>query len=147
MNLFTVLLVFSTFALYVHVFFNYNIRCIQIKGCYILLGFFLFLFLFCLFFLGHTCGIRKFPGQGWNQSCSCQPTPQPQPCKIQATSATYTTAHRKRRVLNPLSKVRDRPCVLTDASQISFCCATTGTPIYTSVFISINTYFSKVYFV
>ena len=28
-----------------------------------------------------------------NQSCSCQPTPQPQQHRIQASSATYTTAH------------------------------------------------------
>ena len=29
-------------------------------------------------FYGHTLGIRWFPDQGWNRSCSCQPTPQPQ---------------------------------------------------------------------
>ena len=27
------------------------------------------------------------------RTCSCGPTPQPQQCQIQATSATYTTAH------------------------------------------------------
>ena len=31
-------------------------------------------------------------------------------------------------ILNPLMKVRDRTCVLMDASQVLFCWATTGTP-------------------
>jgi len=54
------------------------------------LYFFLFLF---LSFQGCICGIWKFPGWGSNPSYSCQPMPQPQQCSIQATSATYTTAH------------------------------------------------------
>ena len=33
------------------------------------------------------------------------------------------------RILNPLSKVRDQTCILMDASQIIFCCTTTGTPM------------------
>ena len=32
------------------------------------------------------------------------------------------------RIFNPLSKARDRTCVLMNASQIHFCRATTGTP-------------------
>ena len=32
-------------------------------------------------------------------------------------------------ILNPLSKARDQTCVLMDASQIHFCCATMGTPV------------------
>ena len=39
-----------------------------------------------------THGIWKFPGQGFNQSCSHWPTPQQ--CSIQAVSATYSTAAR-----------------------------------------------------
>ena len=31
-------------------------------------------------------------------------------------------------ILNPWSEARDRTCVLMDASQVRFCCATTGTP-------------------
>ena len=31
-------------------------------------------------------------------------------------------------ILNPLTKARDRTCVLMDTSQICFCWATTGTP-------------------
>ena len=51
--------------------------------------------LFLLFFWGGscTCGLWKFPGQGWNQSYSCWPTPQPQPHRIWAMSVTYTTVH------------------------------------------------------
>ena len=32
-------------------------------------------------------------------------------------------------ILNPLSKARDRTCVLMDASQICFLCTTMGTPL------------------
>ena len=35
--------------------------------------------------------------------------------------------------LNPLSKARDRTCVLMDASQIGFCSATMGTPLRMSL--------------
>ena len=34
---------------------------------------------------------------------------------------------RQRWILNPLSEARDRICILMDASQICFRCATTGT--------------------
>ena len=34
---------------------------------------------------------------------------------------------RQRRIPNPLNEARDRTHVLMDASQICFCCATTGT--------------------
>ena len=72
--------------------------------------------------------IRKFPSQGSNKSYSCKPTPQPQPHRIQATSATYTTASQQWWILNPRSKVRDWTCILMDTSQICFRCAPTGTP-------------------
>ena len=35
-----------------------------------------------------------------------------------------------RRILNPLSEARDRTCLLRDPSQIHFCCAMTGTPLW-----------------
>ena len=51
------------------------------------------LFYFILFyFMGQTCGIWTFPGEGSNQSCSCRPTPQPQQCQTGATSVTYAAA-------------------------------------------------------
>ena len=46
---------------------------------------------------------------------------------IQASAATYTTAH-QRQILNPLSKARDRTYNLVVPSQIRFCYATMGTP-------------------
>ena len=49
--------------------------------------------LFFFLFRATPAAIWTFPGQGSNGSCSCRPQPQPQPCGIQATSATYTTAH------------------------------------------------------
>ena len=46
----------------------------------------------------------KFPGYGWNPSCSCRPTPQPQQHQIQATPAmTYTALHG-----NPPREARDQ---------------------------------------
>ena len=36
---------------------------------------------------------HQFSGEGSNQGCCCQNTPEPQQRQIQATSATYTTAH------------------------------------------------------
>ena len=54
--------------------------------------------LFCLFFLFFFSGPHlqqmEFPGLVSNQSCSCWPMPQPQQHKIQAISATCTTAHK-----------------------------------------------------
>ena len=60
---------------------------------------FLSSFFFFFSFLGYTCGIQKFPGQGLDWSYSCQPTPRPQQCWIQAASMTYTTAHGNARSL------------------------------------------------
>ena len=34
----------------------------------------------------------------------------------------------QRGILNPLSKARDRTCILTDTSQVCYHCAMTGTP-------------------
>ena len=47
-------------------------------------------------------------------------------CKLHHSSWQCS---RQRQILNPLSKPRDRTCVLMDASQIRFHCATMGTPI------------------
>ena len=45
-------------------------------------------------------------------------------------SLIYSLHHssQKCRILNPLSKARDRTHMLMDTSQIRFCCATVGTP-------------------
>ena len=50
-------------------------------------------------------------------------------CRIQVTSVTYPTAHGNAGILNPLSKARDRICILMDPRHIRFHCATTGTPL------------------
>ena len=44
------------------------------------------------FFQGCTHSLWKFPGQGWNQSCSCQPMLQPQQCGIQLTPQFMATS-------------------------------------------------------
>ena len=60
---------------------------------------FLSFFLF-FFFQGCMCGKWKFTGcQGSNLSCSSWPTPQPQQRRIQAISASYTTAQGNARYL------------------------------------------------
>ena len=60
---------------------------------------FFFFFFWFLLFRAAPQGIWRFPGQGSNQSFSCQPMPQPQQRRIQAVSATYTTAHGNARSL------------------------------------------------
>ena len=66
-------------------------------------------FFFFFFFGGgpHTHGIQRFPGWGSNWNCSCQPMRQPQQHQIQASSATYSTAHSNTGSLTPLSEARD----------------------------------------
>ena len=76
-----------------------------------------FYFLFC-HFLSCSRGISRFPGERLNWSCSRRPTPQPQQCGIRAVTATYTTAHRQRWILNPLSKDPDWTCNLMVPSRI-----------------------------
>ena len=58
--------------------------------------------IFFFFFLGSHLRHMAVPIYGSNRSYSCPPTPQPQ----------------QHQILNPLSKARDRTCVLMDASQI-----------------------------
>ena len=52
-----------------------------------------------LFFKGPYMWHMEVLSLGSDRSSSCQPTPQPQPREIQATSATYTTAHGNARPL------------------------------------------------
>ena len=73
---------------------------------------------FFLSFEGCTCSMRKFPGQGLNQSCS----------HLAYTTATATPElslicdlHQsswQSWIFNLLSEARDRTCVLMDTSQI-----------------------------
>ena len=55
---------------------------------------------------------------------------QSQPRQTRAASVTYTTAHGSDGCFNPLSEARDGTCILMDASQIRFSCATMGTPAF-----------------
>ena len=52
-----------------------------------------------------------------------RPTPQPQKCWIRASSVTYTHSSQQRRILNPLSRARDRTRNLLVARGIRFRCA------------------------
>ena len=56
-------------------------------------------FFWSFFFLGPHLWHMEVPRLGVEAELSCQPTPQPQPFQIQATSATYTTAHSNTRSL------------------------------------------------
>ena len=69
-------------------------------------------------FLGRSCSIWRFPGQGSNWSCSHQPMPEPQQRWIRAASATYTTASQQCRIVNPQSKGRDQTRNLMVPSRI-----------------------------
>ena len=67
------------------------------ESFYLLLLFLNFYFNF-IFFYGCTCGIWKFPGQGSDRSHICDPRCSSWQCWI----------------LNPLSEVRDRTCILME---------------------------------
>ena len=68
------------------------------------------------------------PGWRSNWNCSCWPMPQPQQVGVQAASATYTTAHGKARIFNPLSKARDQTHIVMDTSWVCYCWSLMGTP-------------------
>ena len=85
---------------------------------------------FCFVFVFFRAAPMAYGGsqaRGLNWSCSCQPTPQPQQWHIQAAAVTYTTAHSNAGSLTQ-SEARDWTQVLTDASQVRYCWATSGTP-------------------
>ena len=63
-------------------------------------------------FFRATPVVRKFPGSGFNQSCSCQPMPQSQ----------------QRQILNPPSEARDQTRILMVTSWVHYHWATMGTP-------------------
>ena len=44
-------------------------------------------------------------------------------------------------ILNPLSRARDRTCILMDTSQICLCCATIGTPF---VYFVLQVFFNDI---
>ena len=48
-------------------------------------------------------------------------------CRIRATAAGLHHSSWQCQIPNPLSEARDGTCVLTDTSQIHFCCTATGT--------------------
>ena len=76
----------------------------------------LFFWSFCLFY-GRTHGLWRFPGLGCNQNC-CWPTPQPQQHRIQAESATYTTARGNAGSLTHWARPQDRTPNLMVPSQV-----------------------------
>ena len=88
------------------------------------------LFCFVCFFGPHLQHM-EVPRLGSNRSCSSwhtpQPQPQPQPRGIWAESDLHHSLP-QHHILNPLSKTRNRTCILMDTSQVCYCGATTGTP-------------------
>jgi len=94
--------------------------------------FFLSFFFFFHHFLGCSLGIWRFSGPGLNQSCSHRPTPQPQPQQlgIQATSATYTTAHGNTGSLTHWARPWIEPATSWFLVGFANHWATTGTPLF-----------------
>ena len=93
---------------------------------------------FCCF-LGRSCGIRRFPGQGSNRSCSRWPTLEPQQRWIRTVSATYTTAHGNAGSSTRWARAGTKPA--TSWFLVGFVnhCAMTGTPPeFNSNFVFIN---------
>ena len=91
-----------------------------------------FFFLSFFLFYGHLCGIWKFPGQWWNLSCSFGL------CHSHGnTGSTSDPSHisdlhyrlQQCQILNPLRKVRELICILTEESMGSLThWDTMGTP-------------------
>ena len=59
----------------------------------------------------------ELPRLGVEWELSCWPTPQPH--WIRATSTTYNIAPGNARSFNPLSKAREKTCILMDTSWVS----------------------------
>ena len=91
----------------------------------VLLLFFFYFFIF--YFLGPHLWHMRFPGLGLNQSCCCRPTPQPWQYRIQAVSATYTTAHGNARSLPHWVRPGMEPATSWFLVGFVNLCATTGT--------------------
>ena len=74
-----------------------------------------FLSFLCIFAISRAASAAYGCSQarGLIGAVAAKPMPEPQPHEIRAVSATYTTAHRQRRILNPLSEARDRTRNLT----------------------------------
>ena len=104
---------------------------------YIYIYIFIYLFIYLFFvFQGHTRGIWRFPGYGWNQSSAAKNHTTPdlsRICNLHHSSQQCQT-------LNPLSEARDRTRNLTVPSQIHFCCARTGTPLLTYLRHTVKVY-------
>ena len=64
----------------------------------------------------------------YHQNCSCRPTSQATATRDPSQACDLHHSSQQRRILNPLSKARDRTHVFTDTSRIHFCCITVGTP-------------------
>ena len=62
---------------------------------------------FSFFLNGHVYGIRKFPSQESNGSCSCWPIPQPQQHQTLSCTCDLCRSSRQRQILNPLRESSD----------------------------------------
>ena len=104
-------------------------RCCVVSCSYrleLLRGFFFFFFFF--FFLPHLrhlgvprLGVKLELQLPANATATAMPDPS-SICDLPRSSS------RQCQIVNPLSKARDRTCILTDSGWIHFCCATMGTP-------------------
>ena len=72
-------------------------------------------------FQGCTCGIRKFPGQGLNRSCTAGLCHSHIICNLHHSSWQC-------QILNPLSETRDQTHILPDASWIRNPLSHSGSP-------------------
>ena len=98
----------------------------KLLGMMDMFSLFLFFFFFFFAFQGYAHNIRKFPGQGSNQSYSCWPTPQQH--GIQAMSVTCTKANG-----NVSPQPTQQSHILINTSWIHFRCATRVVPYVRSL--------------
>ena len=73
---------------------------------------------FCFGLLGPHPRHMEVPRLGSNQSCSCRPTAQPQPHGILSHICHLRHSSQQYQILNPLSEISDRTCILMATGQV-----------------------------
>ena len=93
---------------------SYSEKCLFSSSAHAHFSFSCFFLLFSATPAAYGSSQARFPGGIRASAASLHHSPQP--CGIQATSATYTTAHGNTRSFNSLSEARGWACILMDTS-------------------------------
>ena len=97
-----------------------------------------FFFFFFFFFRAAPSTHGSSQARQSNESCSCRPTPQPQQCRIQAVTATHTTAHGNTRSLTHWARPGIEP--ITSWFRVGFVSAVPWWELQVSIKFYWNTF-------